>query len=164
MAICLPGIASRVKRAATSDTRSAPFVMTMNCTRTMMRKINTPMTMFPWVIRLPKALMTMPASPPSRRISRVEETFNPNRNSVVTSSSEGKMENSNGSEMLMVIMRIIMDREIFRIIRTSSTGAGSGITRNNTMTTTISDMALFKIRFIIPLRSVVASYFLSLRR
>ena len=29
IAICLPGIASRVKRAATSATRPAPFVMTM---------------------------------------------------------------------------------------------------------------------------------------
>ena len=51
----------------------------------------------------------------------------------------------------MVIIKIMMEREIFRIISTSSTGAGSGMTRNRTMTTTISDMALFKIRFIIPL-------------
>ena len=38
MAICLPGIASRVKRAATSVTRSAPLVMTMNWMTTRMRK------------------------------------------------------------------------------------------------------------------------------
>lgn len=84
----------------------------------------------------------------------MDETFNPSRNSVVMSSSEGKMENSSGSEMLMVIIRIMMDNEMFKMISTSSTGAGSGITRNSTMTTTISDMALLKIRFIIPLQSV----------
>ena len=32
MAICLPGMASRVKRAATSLTRSAPLATTRNCT------------------------------------------------------------------------------------------------------------------------------------
>ena len=42
MAICLPGMASRVNRAATSLMRPAPLVMTMNCTITMMRKITTP--------------------------------------------------------------------------------------------------------------------------
>ena len=42
MAICLPGMASRVKRAATSATRSAPLVMTINCTRVMIKKITPP--------------------------------------------------------------------------------------------------------------------------
>ena len=60
------------------------------------------------------------------------------------------MENSSGSEMLMVIIRIIIDKEMFITIRTSKTGAGRGITRKRTMTTTISDIALFKILFIIP--------------
>ena len=93
--------------------------------------------------------MTAPACPPSRRIRRVEDTFNPSRNRVVMSSREGKMENSSASEMLMVIIRIMMDREMFTTISTSNTGADSGITRKRTMTTTISDMALFKIRLIV---------------
>ena len=63
----------------------------------------------------------------------------------------------------MVLIRIMMDREIFRMISTSSTGAGSGMTRNRTMTTTISDMPLFKIRFIFPQQSVFC-YILLLRR
>ena len=42
MAICLPGIASRVKRAATSATRPAPFVMTMKLMPTRIRKSTRP--------------------------------------------------------------------------------------------------------------------------
>ncbi len=44
MLICLPGMESSVKRAATSATRCAPFVTTTNCT--MMSTMNTmrPMT------------------------------------------------------------------------------------------------------------------------
>ena len=42
MAICLPGMASRVKRAATSDIRVAPLVMTTNCTTIRMRKMMPP--------------------------------------------------------------------------------------------------------------------------
>ena len=64
MAICLPGMASRVKRAATSATRSAPLVMTMNCTSTMMKKMMMPSTTFPWVISWPKVRITaVPTSP-----------------------------------------------------------------------------------------------------
>ena len=47
------------------------------------------------------------------------------------------MENSSGSEIFMVIIRIMMDSEILRISSTSSTLGCSGITRNRTMTTTI---------------------------
>ncbi len=79
----------------------------------------TPMTIFPLLINCPKALITAPAYPPLERISRVEDTFSPNRNSVVTSKSEGKMENSNASEMFMVISRITMDSEMLTINRTS---------------------------------------------
>ncbi len=44
MAICLPGMASRVKRAATSATRSAPLVMTTNWMTTRIRKTTRPTT------------------------------------------------------------------------------------------------------------------------
>ena len=37
IAICFPGIASSVNLAATSATRSAPFVMTRNCINTIIR-------------------------------------------------------------------------------------------------------------------------------
>ena len=150
MAICLPGIASKVKRAATSATRSAPLVMTMNCTNTMMRKISTPTTILPWVIMLPKEAMTLPAKPPFVKISRVEDTLSPRRNNVVMSSREGKMENCNASEMFMVMSRIIMEMEMLTMIRTSSSAGGSGMIKNSTITTTRSDiMTLLKIFFIV---------------
>ncbi len=44
MAICLPGIASNVKRAATSAIRPAPFVMTMKLMRTSRRNTTNPTT------------------------------------------------------------------------------------------------------------------------
>jgi hypothetical protein len=42
MDICLPGIASRVKRAATSLMRPWPLVMTMNWMTTRIRKTMMP--------------------------------------------------------------------------------------------------------------------------
>ena len=40
MAICLPGIASNVKRAATSAMRPAPLVMTMKLMRTRIKNMS----------------------------------------------------------------------------------------------------------------------------
>ena len=40
--ICLPGMASKVKRAATSATRPAPLVMTMKLMMTRMMKTTIP--------------------------------------------------------------------------------------------------------------------------
>jgi hypothetical protein len=42
IAICLPGIASRAKRAPTSAMRPAPFVMTMKLMPMSSRKITIP--------------------------------------------------------------------------------------------------------------------------
>ncbi len=42
MAICLPGMASRVKRALTSAMRPAPLVITMKLITTRMRKTMMP--------------------------------------------------------------------------------------------------------------------------
>jgi hypothetical protein len=53
--ICLPGIASNAKRAETSAIRSAPFVITINCTTVMIKKITPPTTMLPPVTNSPKA-------------------------------------------------------------------------------------------------------------
>ena len=85
--------------------------------------------------------MTVPAKPPLERMSRVDDTFSPIRSRVVTSSSEGKMENSRASRMVMVIIRIMIDREMFRMIITSSIAGGSGMMRNSTITTTASTTA-----------------------
>ncbi|MNL51246.1 hypothetical protein D3C87_1743290 [compost metagenome] len=62
MAICLPGMASRLKRAATSAIRPEPLVMTMKFTITRTMKITIPMMKLPRVTKLPKASMTWPAA------------------------------------------------------------------------------------------------------
>ena len=96
IAICLPGIASRVKRAATSATRPAPFVITTNWITTRIRKTTMPTTRLPPTTNVPKAWMTLPASPCSR-IRRVTLTLIASRKSVVSSSSDGNAAKSSAS-------------------------------------------------------------------
>ena len=58
MAICLPGMASRWKRAATSAMRPEPLVMTTKLTITRMVKTMMPMTKLPLMTKLPNASIT----------------------------------------------------------------------------------------------------------
>ncbi len=90
IAICLPGSASSVKRAATSATRSAPLEITMNCTSVRITKITAPTTRLPATTNPPKAWITSPALALSR-MRRVADTSSATRNSVVSSSSVGKV-------------------------------------------------------------------------
>ncbi len=62
IAICLPGMASRLKRADTSAIRPEPLVMTMKFTRTRITKTTTPMTKLPPITKPPKASITCPAA------------------------------------------------------------------------------------------------------
>ena len=62
MAICLPGMPSRVNRAATSAMRVAPLVITTNWMTTEMMKMMTPTASEPPVTKLPKASTTWPAA------------------------------------------------------------------------------------------------------
>ena len=50
---------------------------------------------------------------------------------MVISRSEGKMENSSGSRMVMVITRIIIENDIFRMIATSTMPAGMGMIKSS---------------------------------
>ena len=131
MAICLPGIASRVKRAATSETRPAPAVMTMNCTITRMRKTTRPTTRLPPMTMWPNASMTLPACPPVR-ISRVEEMFRASRSSVVTSSRAGKTAKSSAFCAVTAVSRMITARVRLMPSSRSSRTAGSGTTMSRT--------------------------------
>ena len=148
IAICLPGIASSVNLAATSATRSAPLVMTRNCTSTIMKKITKPTTTLPCSTKLPKDLMTCPASPPRDRMFRVEDTLMPRRNRVVIRSRDGKMENSSAPLIFMLMIRIINDTAIFMMIMTSSINGLIGMIKSKTMTTTKSVTALLVSRFL----------------
>ena len=58
MAICLPGMESRWKRAATSAMRPEPLVMTTKLTMTRIVKTMMPITKFPLITKLPNASIT----------------------------------------------------------------------------------------------------------
>src|SRR5579883_1001105 len=126
MLICLPGMASSVKRAATSATRPAPLVMTTNWITISTRNITRPMTMLPPTTNWPKDCMTSPAKP-CIRIRRVAATLMPRRNSVSTSSNDGKTENCNGSVMYMATSKTVTVAATLRVISTSSMNGGKGM-------------------------------------
>ena len=62
IAICLPGMASRVKRAPTSAIRVAPLVITMKLTMIRMAKTTRPMKKSPPMTNCEKPPMTWPAA------------------------------------------------------------------------------------------------------
>ncbi len=107
MAICFPGIASSVNRAATSLIRVAPLVITTNCTMTMIVKMMMPTITEDPATKVPKTSITLPAmymadsgvGESALRISRVDATFRTSRKSVAPSSSAGKTLNSSGRSM-----------------------------------------------------------------
>ena len=138
IAICLPGMASNVNRAATSLMRVAPLVMTTNWMTTMMVKMITPTASCPPVTRSANACTTSPAawvSPVPVRISRVAATFSTSRNSVMASSSEGKTANSSGLLTYMVVTSTSTLSIRLQTSSTSSIHVGSG-----TSSTTSSPM------------------------
>ncbi|MNU90062.1 hypothetical protein D3C71_799170 [compost metagenome] len=91
MLICLPGMPSSEKRAATSATRSEPLVITMNWTIVTMEKITKPTTRLSPITNSPKEAMISPASA-WLRISRLVLIDSARRNRVVNSSNAGKVE------------------------------------------------------------------------
>ena len=88
--ICLPGSASSAKRAATSETRIAPFDITIKLTTVTIEKMITPTTTSPRIRNVPKASITCPASP-WLRIKREEATLSPRRKRVPRSRIVGKV-------------------------------------------------------------------------
>jgi hypothetical protein len=134
MLICLPGIASSAKRAATSATRSEPLAITMNCTIAMIRNTTPPTTTLLPTISLPKVSMMWPALACSR-ISLVEAMFSASRNSVVNSSSEGKVDiaSAEGTYMATISSTRLMARLL--AISRSISGVGKGSTNSATIAT-----------------------------
>ena len=61
IAICLPGIASSVKRADTSATLSEPLVITRKFTKTIIRNMISPTTTCPLITKSPNAFTISPA-------------------------------------------------------------------------------------------------------
>ena len=62
IAICLPGMASRVKRAPTSAMRVAPLVMTRKLTVIRITNTTIPITKSPLITNCEKPWMTWPAA------------------------------------------------------------------------------------------------------
>src|ERR1700761_5702542 len=156
IAICLPGIASRVKRAATSATRPAPLVTTTNWITIRIRKTTSPTTTLPTTTKVPKALTTEPPSP-WRRICRVTETLIASRNIVVSSNSEGKAAKSSARGTYSVATTIVIAEAMLRVMKRSIRPGGSGtiiITTTITTATAAIRSAWLRIFFIDPLMTV----------
>ncbi len=140
IAICLPGMASRWKRAATSAMRPEPLVMTTKFTITRIVKTMMPMTKLPPITKLPKAWITWPAasvpSCPRARMRRVEARLSANRSMVAIRSTVGKAENSSGAWMNRAVIRISTDRMIDMASAISSSGAGNGRMRTTRIAST----------------------------
>src|SRR3954469_25309424 len=116
IAICLPGMASRVKRAPTSAIRVAPFVITTKFTVTRIAKMIRPMTKSPPMTNFEKPATTWPAafspSPPRDRMRRVVATLSASRRIVAISSTVGKAEKSSGRWIHRATMRISAESAI----------------------------------------------------
>ena len=95
MLICLPGMASRVKRAATSATRSAPFATTMNCTTVMIRKITRPTARLPPTTNSPNVWM-IAAGIGVQQDQAGASIDSASRNSVVIRITDGSTDSSSG--------------------------------------------------------------------
>ena len=137
--ICLPGMASRVKRAPTSAMRVAPLVITMKLTTTRMRKTIRPMTKSPDMTSCEKPPMTWPAavmpSCPSDRIMRVVAMLSDNRVIVAISRMVGKEEKSNGRWIHNATIRINTEKAMEKASPMSIRNAGIGRNRIDRMIT-----------------------------
>ncbi len=139
-AICLPGMASRLNRAATSAMRPDPLVITMKFTTRRMANRMSPITTSPPIRKPPNAATTRPAalapSLPCARISRVVATLRDSRNSVVNSSSVGKLVKSRGRCRNIATISTSTAAVTERASPKSSTIVGSGRIRTDSSTTT----------------------------
>ncbi len=147
MAICLPGMASRVNRAPTSATRPAPLVMTTNWITSRMAKTIRPTISEPPTTKCPKVSITLPAYP-SRSTSLVALTLRASRNSVITSTTAGNAAKSSGRWTNIAVSRMSSAPVMFSAISRSRTMAGSGTTSITTMNTMPTGTPSWERRFI----------------
>ncbi len=155
IAICLPGMLSRLKRAATSAMRPEPLVMTTKFTTTRIVKTIAPMMKLPPMTKLPKAWMTWPAaavpSCPWLRMRRVEARLSARRSIVDIRSTVGNDENSSGRSMNSATIRMRTEKVIESARLMSSSHGGIGRMRTDRIATTARASAIS------PRRSVALS-------
>ena len=132
MAICLPGMASRVKRAPTSAIRPAPLVMTMKLMITRMMKTTIPTAKLPPTRKWPKASITLPAASgpvwPLSSTTRVEAMLSDSRSKVANSRTDGNAAKSRGLVVNMATSSTIRPSAILNVKKRSSKNGGSGST------------------------------------
>ena len=131
IAICLPGIASNVNRAVTSDTRSEPLLITINWINTKTMNTIVPTTILPPPTKLPNVRTTLPGSP-VRRIRRVDDTFSEIRKIVVNNSNVGKKDMSSTSFANNTLKRMMRAMEMLIASITSNSMDGIGTMKNTT--------------------------------
>jgi len=119
-------MASSVNLAATSATLSAPLVITINCTTTIMTNIMNPTKGFPLTTKFPKDSMTFPTYP-SVKISLVDDTLSESLSIVAINKREGNMEKSRGFSIFIEIKRITREKVTLKTNNISIKAAGSGI-------------------------------------
>ena len=155
IAICLPGMASSEKRAATSAMRPEPLVMTTKLTITRMAKTMIPMTKLPCMMKPPKASITPPAASgpswPCARISRVEARLSERRSMVAIRSTVGKAEKSSGFSMKRAVSSTSTENMIESASNRSSRIGGSGRMRTTRMAMTPKAMSTSLWRSALPI-------------
>ena len=131
MAICLPGIASKLKRAATSAIRPEPLVITIKLTITKMENIIRPIRTLPPMRKLPKASITAPAASepvcPSDNISRVDARLSDNRSIVATKRMVGKELKCSGFSMKIAVISTKTEKVMDMVSIRSSNQPGIGM-------------------------------------
>ena len=139
MAICLPGMASKVKRAVTSAIRVEPLVMTMKFTNVMIENTMTPMTKLLPMMKPPNASITLPAASvplcPSVRIRRVDARLRARRNNVAISNTTGNELNSRARLMNTTVIKISTDSTSDIDNEISSSHDGSGMIKTTRIST-----------------------------
>ena len=128
--ICLPGIASNANLAATSAIRSAPFVITINCTTVIIKKITPPTTMLPPVTNVPNASITSPASP-FARINLVDAIERTSLNIVPNNIIDGNAANSRVFCTYKAIIKSTIPRVIFKLMEKFITQVGISTSKIN---------------------------------
>ena len=130
MAICLPGIASNVKRALTSEIRPAPAVTTLKLIINRIAKTTTPTAKLPPITTSPNAWITLPAaSPPScpcSNTTRVEATLSAKRNTVAINRTSGNIPKSTGFLVNTETSIMTSDKAMLKLNRISSSQDGMG--------------------------------------
>ena len=159
IAICLPGMASKLKRAATSAMRPAPRVMTTKLTITRMPNTINPMTTLLPMMKPPKASMTRPAasvpSCPLARMSRVDARFSARRSIVAMSRMVGKTLNSRPRWMNRIVIRISTEKVIDSASEKSSSHGGIGRISTTRMSTTPRASAMSPRSRVLPIWPIV---------